>query len=96
MKKSTIEKEHNYAINYCPFCGQKISINVEELDFTSEYSQLVLLRELNHNKLIRDDITINEKRFYEKEYDRMRETINYLYEFVEVADVERLRRYVGV
>lgn len=90
------EKEHNYAINFCPFCGQKIAINVEELDFTSEYSQLVSLRELNHNKSIRDDITVNEKRFYQKEYNRMKEAINYLNEFVEVVDVERLRRYVGV
>lgn len=90
------EKEHNYAINFCPFCGQKIAINVEELDFTSEYSQLVSLRELNHNKSIRDGITVNEKRFYQKEYNRMKEAINYLNEFVEVVDVERLRRYVGV
>ena len=89
------EKEHNYAINFCPFCGQKIAINVEELDFTSEYSQLVSLRELNHNKSIRDGITVNEKRFYQKEYNRMKEAINYLNEFVEVVDVERLRRYVG-
>lgn len=36
------------------------------------------------------------KRFYQKEYDRIIETINYLNEFIEVADVERLRRYVGV
>ena len=89
-------KEHNYAINFCPFCGQKITINVEELDFTSEYSQLVSLREINHIKSTRDGITVDEKRFYQKEYDRIIETINYLNEFIEVADVERLRRYVGV
>ena len=89
------EKEHNYAINFCPFCGQKISINVEELDFTNEYFQLYSLRELNRNKSIRDNIPINERRFYRKEYDRIQETINYLNEFAEVADVERLRRYVG-
>lgn len=90
------EKEHNYAINFCPFCGQKISIKVEELDFTNEYFQLYSLRELNRNKSIRDNIPINERRFYRKEYDRIQETINYLNEFAEVADVERLRRYVGV
>ena len=89
-------KEHNYAINFCPFCGQKITINVVELDFTSEYSQLVSLREINHIKSTRDGITVDEKRFYQKEYDRIIETINYLNEFIEVADVERLRRYVGV
>lgn len=52
--EDTWENEYNYPIHYCPFCGEKIEIElVDEKDFTEKYN--VVVQEVDEiNKKLRN------------------------------------------
>ena len=66
-------------IKYCPYCGEKIEINiVNTIDKTEEYLELIKRREELWNKAIKTDSRKKSERFREESY-ALDKVINELY-----------------
>ena len=72
-----------YKINYCPFCGQKININVvREEDRTGQYAVMKYLREVNNELSLKTD----SKSEYDKLFSEMREIDQEINEFMSFGE----------
>ena len=72
-----------YRIGYCPFCGQKININVvREEDRTSQYAVMKYLREVKNELSLKTD----SKSEYDKLFSEMREIDQEINEFMSFGE----------
>ena len=72
-----------YKINYCPFCGQKININVvREEDRTGQYAVMKYLREVKNELSLKTD----SKSEYDKLFSEMREIDQEINEFMSFGE----------
>ena len=83
-----LDKEGNvvpvyHRINYCPFCGQKININVvREEDRTGQYAVMKYLREVKNELSLKTD----SKSEYDKLFSEMREIDQEINEFMDFGE----------
>ena len=72
-----------HRINYCPFCGQKININiVREEDRTGQYAVMKYLREVKNELNLKTD----SKSEYDKLFSEMREIDQEINEFMNFGE----------
>ena len=72
-----------HRINYCPFCGQKININiVREEDRTGQYAAMKRLREVKNELSLKTD----SKSEYDKLFSEMREIDQEINEFIDFGE----------
>ena len=72
-----------HRINYCPFCGQKININVaREEDRTGQYATMKHLREVKNELSLKTD----SKSEYDKLFSEMREIDQEINEFMDFGE----------
>lgn len=73
----------HYRINYCPFCGQKININIiREEDKSCQYSVMSTLRDSKRGLSLKTDSKSECDRLY-KEIEELDNKLNELWEFGE-------------
>lgn len=72
-----------HRINYCPFCGQKININIaREEDRTGQYAAMKYLREVKNELSLKTD----SKSEYDKLFSEMREIDQEINEFMDFGE----------
>lgn len=72
-----------HRINYCPFCGQKININVvREEDRTSQYAAMKHLREVKNELSLKTD----SRSEYGKLFSEMREIDQEINDFMDFGE----------
>lgn len=76
------ENDVHYKINYCPFCGKPIEINVVGEEDVSEYiAELRIKRDEAYDRCKKTD-SIKESRELQKKIYELDEEINYFYKYI--------------